>query len=102
MLAPLLQLQSVLGCGMDSTLIEHEMIKRRYWCSMIGSYIANHFELDPKSKVRRGTVQKEMGKYFGITVNNLFCELVNIVMETQGYTKIINRGDYYYRGAKRI
>jgi hypothetical protein len=86
---------------MDATLVGQEMIRRQYWCSMIDLYISQEFYFDLKSKIRRGTVQKEIGAHFGVTVNNLFCELVNIVMETQGYKKIINRGDYYYRGAKR-
>jgi len=86
---------------MDETLVQHEMIRRQYWYSMIESYVVEHFQFDVKSKVRRGTVQKEVGACFGVTVNNLFCELVNLVMETQGYKKVINRGDYYYKNVKR-
>lgn len=87
---------------MDAALVEHEMIRRQYWCSIISMYISQHFATgDSRSRLRRGTIQKEMGAYFGITVNNLFCELVNLCMENEGFTKIINRGDYYYKNVKR-
>lgn len=88
---------------MDQALIQNEYIRRQYVGSLIGSYISHHFEeAPPKSKIRRGIVQKEIAAHFGIVVNNLFCELVNLCMENDGYKCCIIRGDYYYKGVKRI
>jgi hypothetical protein len=85
----------------DQALVQEEVRKRYYLASMIGSYVANHFEFDKKSKLKRGQIQKEISAYFKLVPNNVFCEIVNIVMKNEGFMCRTIRGNQYYRFAKR-
>jgi len=86
---------------MVPSLIESEFIKRKYVGNAIELYIGYHFEFDPKKKLRRGSVQKEISDVLGITKNNVFSMLVNDAMERLGFKKGEIRGNYVYKNVKR-
>lgn len=82
---------------MDASLIEAEQQRRAILCHAFSLYISNNFQLDPKGKLRRGTVQKEIADYFNITINTTFCQIVNECMEAVGFKRVEIRGSYYYK-----
>lgn len=85
---------------MDAAL-EQEIRKRSALKDLIHSYAAVHFCSDPKNKLRRGTLQKEVADFIGITINTTFCQLMNECMEEMGYKAREIMGYYYYRNIKR-
>lgn len=87
---------------MDQALIQSEFIKRKYLCDAIKIYIGYNFKTAPRSKLRRGRVQKQISDALGIRINNIFCMLVNDCMEEKGFKRGEIHGDYVYKNVEII
>jgi hypothetical protein len=86
---------------MDKALILREVEKREALKKFIDAYINLHFIGDPKTKLRRGAIQKEIANYIGLTINTTFCQIVNECMNEKGFWPREIEGAYYYRNIRR-
>lgn len=82
--------------------LNEEIEKRKVMRELISSYLSLYFTVHTNSKIRRGTVQKEIGAFFNIKLSTPFCKLINECLQKKGVRLVTNQGDYYYRNLKRI
>lgn len=77
--------------------ILRELEKRASLADCIDTIITKYYMHEPKKRLYRGQVQREIIDKMGLVRNNLLCTMINERMAALGYSVGTTHGTKYYR-----